>query len=176
MRNHIGNIIYAARQEQDLTQDQYGAKYEVSGPAVFKFEKGYVRPSLKLWVRMAFDAGLSEHRAILVWLKAKLPEQYQDLIEFQGAAALAGEAKSSRKKLTDYATIKDRDRIRSAAADDASLPRGLKEFISDSELWALFKPTGSEINALRDIFGPLGNGNKHQYREALRVLREFIEG
>ncbi|MBI1784372.1 helix-turn-helix transcriptional regulator, partial [Candidatus Sumerlaeota bacterium] len=86
MKNYLGDIIYQSRLDQDLTQDQYGAKYNVSGPAIFKFEKGYVRPSLALWLRMAMDAGISERRSVLLWLKSKLPENYQDYIELQSAA------------------------------------------------------------------------------------------
>ena len=36
-----------------------------------------------------------------------------------------------------------------------------------------YKPTGHEINMLRDTFGPLGKGSKTTYREALRIIREF---
>lgn len=172
MKNYLGEIIYKARLTQDVTQDQYGKKYEVSGPAVFKFEKGYVRPSLKLWVRMAVDAGLSEHRAVLLWMKSKLPEQYQDYVELQGAITVEGKPK---KKQSDYSVPKGRDAIMAMATKDTALPAGLRDLIADPELWALFKPTGAEINQLRDIFGPLGNAGKNQYREALRLLREFHE-
>jgi len=173
MKNYLGEIIYKARLALDLTQDQYGNKYEISGPAVFKFEKGYVRPSLKLWVRMALDAGLTEHRAVLLWMKTKLPEQYQDYVELQGALAVENRHK---KKQSDYSVPKGRDAIVAMAAKDVSLPAGLRDLIADPELWALFKPTGAEINQLRDIFGPLGAAGKNQYREALRLLREFREG
>lgn len=172
MKNYLGEIIYKARLALNVTQDEYGKKYSVSGPAVFKFEKGYVRPSLKLWVRMALDAGLTEHRAVLLLLRTKLPEQYQEYVEMQGAAAVES---GPKKKKSDYSAPKGRDAIIALAAKDAALPPGLRDLIADPELWALFKPTGSEINQLRDIFGPLGAGNKDQYREALRLIREFRE-
>jgi len=172
MKNYLGEIIYKARLALDATQDEYGKKYSVSGPAVFKFEKGYVRPSLKLWVRMAMDAGLSEHRAVLLWLKSKLPEGYQDYVELQSAAAVDS---GHKKKQSDYSAPKGRDAIIAMATKDTALPHGLRDLIADPELWALFKPTGSEINQLRDIFGPLGVGNKNQFREALRLIREFRE-
>ena len=57
MKNYLGTIIFNSRQDEDLTQDQYGSRYGVSGPAIFKFEKGYVKPSLELWLKMAKDAG-----------------------------------------------------------------------------------------------------------------------
>lgn len=176
MKNYLGDIIYQARLDQDLTQDQYGNKYSVSGPAIFKFEKGYVRPSLALWLRMAIDAGLSERRAVLLWLKSKLPENYQDYIELQSAAVAESESEYKSKKKggrVDYAKFEGRDAIRDASAKDKALPKGLRELLDDPELWALFKPTGHEINMLRDIFGPLGRGSKSAYREALRLIREF---
>lgn len=176
MKNYLGDIIYQARLEQDLTQDQYGTKYSVSGPAIFKFEKGYVRPSLQLWLRMAIDAGLSERRAVLLWLKSKLPENYQDYIELQSAAVAESESDYKSKKKSgrvDYSKYEGRDAIRDASSKDKTLPKGLRELLDDPELWALFKPTGHEINMLRDIFGPLGRGTKSAYREALRLVREF---
>lgn len=48
MKKYIGGIIYKSRKSRKLTQDEFGEIYGVSGPAIFKFEKGYVRPSLKL--------------------------------------------------------------------------------------------------------------------------------
>ena len=56
---------------------------------------------------------------------------------------------------------------------DKDMPAGLKALVEDDELWALYRPTGAEVQRLRDIFGPLGNGDKDQYRDALTVVREF---
>jgi DNA-binding XRE family transcriptional regulator len=176
MKNYLGEIIYQSRLDLDLTQDQYGAKYGVSGPAIFKFEKGYVRPSLELWLKMATDVGLTERRSVLLWLKSKLPDNYQDYIELQSAAVAEIEKEYKGKKKDgriDYAKFEGRDQIRQASGKDKALPRGLRELLDDDELWALFKPSGHEINMLRDIFGPLGRGSKGAYREALRLIREF---
>ncbi len=176
MKNYLGDILYQSRLEQDLTQDQYGSKYNISGPAVFKFEKGYVRPSLELWLRMASDAGITERRAVLLWLKAKLPENLQDYVELQGAAVAEAEKEYKGKKKDgkiDYSRFESRDQIRDASHKDKSLPRGLRELLNDNELWALFKPTGHEVNMLRDIFAPLGRGSRDSFREALRLIRVF---
>ena len=176
MKNYLGEIIYQSRVESDLTQDQYGSKYNVSGPAIFKFEKGYVRPSLELWLRMASDAGISERRAVLLWLKSKLPEPYQDYIELQSAAVAESEKEYKGKKKggkTDYSKFEGRESIREATEKDKALPKGLRELLDDDELWALYKPTGHEVNMLRDIFGPLGRGKRDAYREALRLIRQF---
>ena len=63
--------------------------------------------------------------------------------------------------------------MKAAAAKDAKLPKALRDAIKDDELWALFKPTGHEINLVRDPFGSLGRGSKSNYRDALRLVREF---
>lgn len=86
-RHMLGEIIHKHRTQIDVPQDQYGAKYGVSGPGIFKYEKGYIRPSLKVWMPMAADAGVPERRAVLVWLKWGLPEKYQEYVELQAAVA-----------------------------------------------------------------------------------------
>lgn len=175
MENYLGDIIFESRQRDNLTQDQYGAKYNVSGPAVFKFEKGYVKPSLELWLKMAADAKISQRRAVLLHVKSKLPEQFQNFIELQSPAAADAEAEYAKKKgqKPDYSKFESRGQMREAVAKDKDLPKGLQELLEDDEIWALYKPTGHEINMLRDSFGPLGKGSKVTFREALRLIREF---
>ncbi len=175
MKNYLGEIIYNNRQKEDLTQDQYGARYSVSGPAIFKFEKGYVKPSLDLWLKMAADSGLSERRAVLLWVKSKLPEEYQEYIELQSAAVAESEAEYARKKgkKVDYSKFESREQMREQMDKDKAMPKGLRDLLEDDELWSLYKPTGHELNMLRDLFGPLGRGTKQAYREALRLVREF---
>lgn len=179
-KNYLGEIIYRSRIDNDLTQDEFGSRYSVSGPAVFKFEKGYVRPSLELWLKMAQDAGIPERRSVLLWLKSKLPAEYQDYVELQGAAVAEkagaygkGKKKAGEPGLVDYSRFEERKDMQEAAMKDKTLPKALREFLDDDELWSLFKPTGHELNMLRDVFGPLGRGSKSAYREALRLIREF---
>ncbi len=176
MENILGNIIYDSRKLENLTQDQYGARFSVSGPAIFKFEKGYVKPSLELWLKMAKDAELTERRAVLIWVKSRLPDKFKDFIELQGAASIEVRTANGRKadKKRDYSRLETLEELRGHAERDKSLPAGLRDLLKDNELWALYKPTGHEINMLRDIFSPLGKGNKQAYREALRVIREFM--
>jgi DNA-binding XRE family transcriptional regulator len=175
MKNYLGDIIYNSRQTQNLTQDQYGSRYSVSGPAIFKFEKGYVKPSLELWLKMAADSAISERRAVLLWVKSKLPEEYQDYIELQSAAVAESEVEYAKKKgkKPDYSKLETRDQMREVFEKDKNVPKGLRDLMDDDELWSLYKPTGHEVNMLRDIFGPLGRGSKAAYREALRLIREF---
>lgn len=175
MKNYLGDVIYNSRQKDNLTQDQYGAKYSVSGPAIFKFEKGYVKPSLELWLKMAEDASISQRRAVLLWVKSKLPDEFQEFIELQSAAVAESEVEYAKKKgkKPDYSKLENREQMREVLEKDKTIPKGLRELLEDDELWALYKPTGHEVNMMRDIFGPLGRGSKVAYREALRLIREF---
>jgi len=175
MKNDLGDIIYASRQKNNLTQDQYGSKYNVSGPAIFKFEKGYVRPSLDLWLKMAADAEIAQRRAVLLWVRSKLPEPFQEFIELQAVTAGEAEVANVKKKgkKPDYSKFENRQQMREVLSKDKSLPKGLRELLEDDALWTMYKPTGSEINMLRDIFGPLGRGTKTDFREAMRLIREF---
>lgn len=158
-----------------MTQDAYGNRYKVSGPAIFKFEKGYVKPSLKLWMRIAADANLPPASAVRIWMKESLPEKYREYVELQGAVAEKGPMRPSPRpaKHGDYASCAGRKEILRKSAGDQGFPESLRSFLSDDEMWALYCPTGTEINAILDIFGPLGRGSKSLYREALYVVRLF---
>src|SRR5690606_7290773 len=114
-------------------------------------------------------------RSVLLWVKSKLPEEYQEYIELQSASVAESEAEAVRKKgkKPDYSKFETREQMREAVEKDKTLPKGLRELLEDDELWALYTPTGHEVNMLRDIFGPLGRGSKVAYREALRLIREF---
>jgi len=176
MKNYLGEQIHSHRQVSGMTQDQFGAKYNVSGPAIFKFEKGYVKPSLVLWLKMAKDFEIPQRKAVLMWVKSKLPEEYQDFIDLAAEPVVAAPPKKGRGPTPrDYSALVDRDAMRAMIKRDATLPRGLRDLLSDEDLWAIYKPSGREINILRDMFGPLGKGTKASYREALRLVREFTE-
>ena len=47
----LAKVIHKSRLERNLTQDEYGVRNDNSGPAVFKFEKGYIQPSFELRLR-----------------------------------------------------------------------------------------------------------------------------
>lgn len=176
MKNYLGEQIQAHRDVSGMTQDQFGAKYGVSGPAIFKFEKGYVKPSLELWLRMAKDFDISERKAVLMWVKSKLPEEYQDFIDLTNEGVGEAGDRRGESNSRDYSQITDREEMKMLAKKDPTLPRSLRDLLADDELWAVYKPTGREINILRDIFGRLGKGTKSSYREALRLIREFVGG
>lgn len=175
MSNLIGESLYQHRVNQGLTQDEFGSKYDVSGPAVFKFEKGYVKPSLELWLKMAADIGIPEKTAVLIWLKSRLPEKFQSIIQIKDPQGEADSPTAIRPtpKAVDYAKFDDRKEMRKVALNDRGLSKMLREFIKDDEIWVVYKPTGVEINFLRDAFGRLGEGSVSAYREALRAVRGF---
>ena len=167
----LGVRILEFRKATGLTQDQFGQKYDISGPAIFKFEKNFVKPSLGVWIRMARDSGMTERKAVLLWLREKLPKKYQKHYDVEAIDALGDDAESPD---LDYGTVGDPKVLRTLAASDDNLPSGLKEMLSDDIIWALVKPTGDEINILRDHYGQLGSGSADDYREALRLTRRFL--
>ena len=176
MRNYLGEQIHNHRDVCGLTQDQFGAKYQVSGPAIFKFEKGYVKPSLDLWLKMSEDFGIPTRKAVLMHVKSKLPEEFQDFIDLIADRNKDGSGKKRGKTSKDYSQFSDRSALRTAVRKDAHLQKGLRDLLADDVLWAAYKPTGREINTLRDTFGRLGRGSKVMFRESLRLLREFSGG
>lgn len=175
MKNILGTRILEYRESFGLTQDQFGSKYSVSGPAIFKFEKGYVKPSLELWLKIARDFGLNDRRAVLLWIKAKLPEKHQKYVELSSGVQEDETDYGDAQHDLDYSTFDDREAMRAAALKDDGVPRGLKGILRDDEVWSLFKPTGEEINQLRDVFGGMGDGSASLYRQALLLVREFTE-
>ncbi|MFP4381218.1 MAG: helix-turn-helix transcriptional regulator [Candidatus Sumerlaeia bacterium] len=172
MKNEIGSLIGKSRTKFGLTQDQFGRKYNVSGPAIFKFEKGYVKPSLDLWLTMAKDMDLPEQTAVLMWVRAKLPRKYQSFISLD-APVVKETAAAYGKESSKLMKSKDPDEARKVVLGDRSTPKGLKRLLKDEDLWALYKPQTHEITMLATVFGPLGEGSKASYREALRLIREF---
>jgi len=175
MNNLLGEEIYRQRLNDKLTQDQFGAKFGVSGPAIFKFEKGFVRPSFDLWMRMAREFKLPERKAVLMWIKARLPDEYQDLIEITAEPIVItdGTKAGERTEGVNYAKIKDRKELRRKALADTYLPKALKAMLRDNEIWGVYKPSGDEINFLRDAFSRFPRATMANFREALRVLRSF---
>jgi hypothetical protein len=147
-----------------------GSTYSVSGPAIFKFEKGYVVPSLQLWLRMSKDMGIDTRTAVLMHIQEKLPQEYRPHLGFESLLAEAGPGMSEYEDFTKYRTV---TALRKAVVDNLWLPSGLVEFARSEELWGLYKPTGKEVNALRDAFSPLGEGVARGFCDALRLFREF---
>lgn len=171
--NRIGKTIERYRKSLGKTQDQLGAMYSVTGPAIFKFEKGYVKPSLELWMKIAYDAGLTPRKALVCWIKDKLPEQYVEIFKSIESEAERGEA--AEEKPQGYSQHQDRETLRKAVLCDPSLPGNLIELLRDEEFWALYKPKGVEIDQLVRLCTPFPEGTPDMYRDALRLIRQFVE-
>jgi len=171
----LEKIIYKRRKDERVTQDAFGSRYGVSGPAIFKFEKGYVNPSFKLWMRMAADFEIPEEAAVLLWAQAKLPAEYRGLLQdrIDATGTPKAEGRASRSKAPDLSRIANRDNLREAVLAEKSLPRGLVQMCRDNAIWSIYKPTGREIAILRDTYAPYGDGTKAKFREALLALRRF---
>ena len=172
MGTALARRIVEYRKMAKLTQDQYGRKYGVSGPAIFKFEKGFVAPSLPLWLKFTRDNELSDRRAVLIWIQDKLPDDYKKYADPD--ASSESEDESDKRHNLDYTVFDDRDAMRCAILVDDSIPLGLKDLIRDDETWSLYKPTGEEINFLRSTYGNLGPGAVDVFVDALRVARTFL--
>lgn len=170
MTKQIGELIGESRARLGLSQDRFGRKYGVSGAAVFKFEKDYVSPSLDLWMQMAKDMAISEQEAVLLWVQAKLPKEFQGYIEIAGEGSSAAKRKPKRQAKKKLPSA---DEMRQTVLGERSAPKGLKAMLKDDALWALYRPTAEEIETLATEFAKLGAGSKDAYREALRLLREF---
>ena len=174
MENILGTRIAESRDRLGLTQDQFGARYGVSGPAVFKFEKGYVKPSLDLWLKMARDCNVPERKAVLLWIRAKLPKEYQSFVDLSGPAVMEAPPEYEKEGRTNYARIGDAREMRQRLLADPSLPAEMKAMYSDDEFWALYRPTGQEIQTLIDKFGNYRDAKEFTFRDAIRIVREFI--
>jgi len=158
------------RKKLKLTQDELGARYSISGPAVFKFEKGYVVPSLDLWLRLATDMNIDRRAAVLMHVQDKLPEPYKEYANWE---SLVSEKDARGPEYEDFTRYKQPEQLRQAIIKNQWLPAGLTELAQSLALWVLYRPTGPEINILRDIFTPLGEGAARDFCDGLRLVREL---
>ncbi len=129
MDNILAGEIYQNRISQGLTQDKFGKVYNVSGPAIFKFEKGYLKPSFQLWLRMAKDFKIPEKKAVLMWIKSRLPSEYQSLIDLREMVVTEegkayGEAEKRIMRLDEAKTIYHGEWIAFRACDESNNPEG----------------------------------------------------
>ena len=175
MENIIGTRVAESRQTLGLTQDQFGARYGVSGPAVFKFEKGYVKPSLDLWLKMARDCDIAEKKAVLLWIKAKLPPQYRTFIDLSMRKVADSQRAGATQSMPAYADIRDGQELRRQMASDLALPKGLRSLSVDDEFWSLYRPTGQEIQLMIEKFGDYADAGQSLFLQAFRLIRECAQ-
>ena len=169
----IGDLIYTHRKRMKLSQQAFGDRFEVSSPAIFKFEHKHLFPSMALWMRIAKEIGINEEEAMLTWIKSRLPENFKHLVKLD--KAMLDHSKYYQKAdIPDYATIEDRQTLRAVVLQSNDIPEGLKDLIGDDDFWIVFKPTGQEIYALVQKYGMFNFAGKNEFADALRVLRKFL--
>jgi DNA-binding XRE family transcriptional regulator len=76
-RKELGKLIRECRRKSNLTQEQFGRKFSVSGPCVFKMENGYFLPGIDKTIKMAKMINMPEKTAVTLWCRAHLPTKYQ---------------------------------------------------------------------------------------------------
>ena len=165
----IGSRMITFRKDHSLTQADLATRYKVSGPAIFKFEKGFVTPSLKLWYTIASDMGISEKEAVLMWVKEKLPRRLHSLIETAPELDVASfgkelEAKSKRPHAAEA--------MRDAVLDNPEVSPSLKKFIGNKEMWGIFRPTSKELVFLVELDKTYPLVSMVAFREAMVIARE----
>jgi DNA-binding XRE family transcriptional regulator len=168
--SNIGNRMIEFRKTHGLTQADLAVRYHVSGPAIFKFEKGFVTPSLKLWQTIAADMGISEKEAVLMWVKEKLPSRHHSLIETVPEL----DVDTLRDELVEKSKESDPSKsIRDAVMGNPEVSPSLKKFVSDKEAWEIFHPTSTEIVFLAELDKVYPLISVRQFREAMLVAREI---
>lgn len=177
MTNIIGQAIFEHRKKTGYTQDQFGKKINISGPAVFKFERGFVRPSLDVWLQIATDMNLDREYAVLMWMKDRLPDEFAHLIDLDTSRIKSDDPlKKSNAKYhkVDYSKYQSPEEVRAQAVKDKTLPRGLIAMMKDKKMWDSVKPTGEEVNFLRDAYQTVGAGDRFLFIEAISLHRKFM--
>jgi len=156
------------RKSNKLTQADLAQRYEVSGPAVFKFEKGFVTPSLKLWQKIAADMDIPEKEAVLLWIKEKLPVRMHPHLTISAALdvdALKVELEKAGKDPSPQ------EAIREVVLANPDITPSLKNFASERAMWSVFKPTLKEVLFLVEIDHHLPRLSVNQFRDLLVVAR-----
>lgn len=180
--DEIGSLIRDHRLRLGLTLDAMGARYRISGPSVFKMEKGFVHPSLEIWLRISSDMSMDERDAVLAWIRASLPREFHPYLEELSSDGRKGrDGADGDGAARPYARIKDADELGRAVKADRSIPRALTEVLEDREIRDGFRPTGADVDLVLEILrgtGAAKGGRKvtrAQIVEALRLVREFTD-
>ncbi|HBF33309.1 TPA: hypothetical protein DDW35_01970 [Candidatus Sumerlaeota bacterium] len=162
--------LMSFRKKNHLTQADLAVRYGVSGPAIFKFEKGFVLPSLRLWQKMAADMDIPDKEAVLMWIKEKVPARLNAHLKI-GCGLDTGALIDQISALADSA---DAYQKRGALImDNPDVSPSLKRFISDSKMWDIFKPCLDEIIFLVEIDQQMHRLNVNQFRDVLIVGRSI---
>lgn len=156
------------RKQNHLTQSDLAVRYGVSGPAIFKFEKGFVLPSLRLWQKMAGDMDIPEKEAVLMWIREKVPTRLGTHLKIVSGLDIA--------TLTDNlnAIPEGADAYRKRGAllqENPEVSPSLKRFVSEQRMWDIFKPSMGEIIFLVEMDQHIHGMKATQFRDLLLVAR-----
>ena len=165
----LGCRILEFRKTNKLTQADLAAKYDVSGPAIFKFEKGYVTPSLRLWQKMAEDFGIPEKEAVTLWAREKLPPRFADLISKDPVPDI-----ESVIQEIDGSSLPQGDTgYRKLIETNPEVSPSLKKFVANDQMWAILKPNKREIVFLVQLDAGVPRLAPDQFRDALLTARDI---
>ena len=168
LNTELGKILLDYRKKLRLTQVVLAARYNLSGSGLFKIEKGFLLPSLPLWLKMANDIGIPEKNAILIWVKDRLPARYKKLIRL----GRKFKADFFRKKLEALGNGSHEQR-RTTVLNDPEISPALKKFISNNQTWENFQPTIKELGFLAELGESYPQISVSQLREAVLIAREI---
>ncbi|MFW5870692.1 MAG: helix-turn-helix transcriptional regulator [Candidatus Sumerlaeota bacterium] len=171
--SELGSRIIRFREKNNLTQADLADRYKVSGPAIFKFEKGFLIPSLKLWLRIANDIGVPEKEAVLIWAREKLPDKMHDLISTE-AVFEVDDVMQDLEKASSGKTAGTK--ARSVLQKDVNVSPALKSFASNTKVWNILKPTLDELRYLIQLDQVCDMDRDEDYRDALLLAREIESG
>jgi DNA-binding XRE family transcriptional regulator len=158
------------RKAKNFTQADLADMYNVSGPAIFKFEKGFVTPSLNLWIKISSSIGIPEKEAVLIWIKEKLPPKMQHVVSEApslDADAFGQELAGLSKKADALA------KMREAILGNYNLSPGLKRFIAKNDIWDTLKPTCLELQFLVKLSLESPLISAEQYLDAIMIGRSI---
>ena len=164
----LGSRIMEYRRTYDLTQADLAERYGVSGPAIFKFEKGFVTPSLKLWQKIAANIGVPEKEAVLIWVREKLPAQMKNLVcevPTLDVEALRADVGAASKE------PQAQKKMRAVLQANPDLSPALKRFVSSDEMWGTLKPTADELIFLIDLTQSATIHDVNHFRDAMIIAR-----
>lgn len=166
----LGSRIMKFRKDHNLTQADLAERYSVSGPAIFKFEKGFVTPSLKLWLKIAANIGIPEKEAVLIWVREKLPTQMKNLVSEMPVLdidAVTEELQALEKDPDGFRKMRD------VLLNNADLSPALKKFVATNEMWNTMKPTPKEVLFLINLTQTASLVTLSHFRDAIMIARDI---
>jgi transcriptional regulator with XRE-family HTH domain len=82
--NGIADTIRRLREDDAYSQIQFGEVYGVTGQAISLWEQGRATPMFSTWMRIAKRGKVPEGRAVTLWARAQVPEEYQHYVSVEG--------------------------------------------------------------------------------------------